>query len=1107
MDFCKNYPLPDWTSGFEHRKTTASQLPYEEYTGPMDKSAGDTNDYKLIRLPNNLVVMCVQDPATETAAAALSVNVGSNMDPVELQGLAHFLEHMLFMGTEKYPNEDEYKTYISEHSGSYNASTSFSRTRYHFGIANDAFEGALDRLSSFFTSPLFKKDCVDRELCAVDSEYKGLLNSDFWRSHQIGCKLSDPDHPYSKFMVGNIEVLKQGAKDHGLDLYEELLKFYNKYYSSDIMKLVICGNHSLDQLVEWAVSKFSDIKSKGDNVQRDLGHPVNAEFLGKVIHIETVDDMHTMSMHFPVPDTKAMYRSDPFDYISHFLGYKGQGSIIAYLKQQGWATSLSVGSDTAYNSGFCEFGISISATPEGLEHYEDILRSVFAYLRMLISSGPQEWAQQEKSSMLKIGFDNRTKTRALVCVLGYTHLIHNEYVAPEHVLSKDSAYEKFNYDDILHCLSFINPDNFRVFLCAAKHKSIECSEVEPYFGGAYHVDSLSVDLIRELASDTIHVDGLSLPERNLFIPDDFSIKSTNMLGVAAVLRPTLLKLNDNFELWFKQDDQFNSPKGSISLCIYVLTINSSPQNRIMSELYCDMLNSKLLEDLHNFIRAGQLFAVFASSTYIDMGVVGYSNKLSDLFAIILERLKSFKVDNTQLSMHIAKYKQRYANAANDSPSQLCAVYERYITGTSEWHHQLLESELAKITPAKLQAHIDSLFDVTYTKMCMVGNFDEAEALKVSDDVQAVIKPTPNLGYNLSKPRSYDIEPGYYIYQMQVPNEDCVNSAVLSNIYCGPTTDKREAAMLEILETLVHDGFFAQLRTKHQLGYKVSASCEIFPVGRSELALRVESESNPMYVTLHINKFIHDMQQRLLDMTDEQFNNRVQSLVMQYQEGVKNISHEAGKYSFEVKTGTYNFGKNIAMANLLQSIAKEELLAFWNKYINPSTAPAYTRIDVQTWSTKIWKPSVSDIKTYSAKTLALYGCLHSEGNDALDIGKVDEFITAAIATRKKQPEASDSTDTLLADLKSASMSASGAMYTAGESAERATHTGTALELAIKGHGTFGNYANVSHTNFATIGMDKTPDGLWLMTDYRKFQATQKMYGSELPAEVLVPKYNS
>ncbi|KAJ2036798.1 metalloprotease [Coemansia sp. S3946] len=798
------------------------------------------------------------------------------------------------------------------------------------------------------------------------------------------------------------------------------------------MKLVVCGNHPLDQLVEWTVSKFSDVKSRGDNVQRSLGHPRSAEFLGKVIHIETVNDVHKIDISFPVPDFKAMYRSDPFDHISHFLGYKDEGSIIAYLKQQGWATSLSVGADTAYNYGFYEFTVSVSATPEGLEHYEDILRVVFAYVQMLLSSGPQEWVQQEMASMKKIDFDNRTKSRALVVALGYTHLIHNEYVAPEHVLSKECAYEKFNYDDILHCLSFINPDNFRVFLCAAKHKSTECLEIEPYFSAAYHVGGISADLLRELASNTMHVEGLSLPERNLSIPDDFSIKNTNMLGAAAVLRPTLLKLNDNFELWFKQDDQFSSPKGSISLGIYVPNVNSSPQNNIMSDLYCNMLNSKLLEDLHNFVHAGH---------------------------------------------------------------------------TSEWHHQLLESELAKITPAKLQAHIDSLFDVTYTKMCMVGNFDEAEALKVADNVQTIIKSTPNLGYNLCQPREYNIEAGYYVYQMQLPNEDSVNSAVHSSIYCGPITDKRETAILEILEALVYDSFFSQLRTKHQLGYKVAALCNIFPVGRSELVLRVEGESNPMYVTLHINKFIHDMQQSLLDMSDEQFTNRVQSLVKQYQEGVKSISHEAGKYSVEVNNGTYDFGKNIAMAKLLQSIIKEELLEFWNKYINPSTAPVYTRVDVQMWSTKIWRPTESDIKTYPVKTLALYGCLHSEGNESLDIGKVDEFITTAIAAHKEHPETSDSADLLLAALKGASLSASGAMYTTGESAERATHTGTSLELAIKEHETFGNYADVSHTNFATIGMDKTPDGLWLMTDYRKFQATQSMYGSELPAEVLVPKYSS
>ncbi|KAJ2016300.1 metalloprotease [Coemansia sp. S680] len=644
MNFCKNYPLPDWTLGFEHRKSLASQLPYKEYTGPMEKSASDTNDYRLIRLPNNLVVMCVQDTETETAAATLSVDVGSNMDPVELQGLAHFLEHMLFM-----------------------------------------------------------KDCVDRELCAVDSEFKGLESSEYWRLHQIECKLFSSGHPYSKFKIGNIKTLQQGAKDHGLDLHEELLKFYNKYYSSDIMKLVVYGNHTLDQLVEWAASKFSNVKSRGDSVQRIVDHPVSAEFLGKAVYYETVNDTHTMSIYFPVPDVKAMYRSDPFNYIFHLISHKGHGSITAHLKKKGWATGLSVFTSIGENKGLNEFNIAISATPEGLDRYEDILRVVFAYVQMLVSSGPQEWIQQDVSSMMKIDFNNEDKIDAIPWVTNYAYLIHNEYVAPEHILSKDKAYEMFDFDTILHCLSFISPDNFRVFIGALKHKSVDCSEIEPYFGAAYHVDSLSADLLGELARDDINVDGLSLPEKNAFIPDDLFIKNPNMLGTAVVLRPTLLRLNDSFELWFKQDDQFNTPKGSIYLCIKVPNVNSSPQNWIM------------------------------------------------------KRVKAFKVNDMQLSMHMAEYRQKYANIVNDPPSQLCAVYKSYITSTAEWHHQLLASELSKITSAKLQAHVDSLFDVTYTKMCMVGNFDETEALKVADNVQAVIKPTSNLGYSFSKLRKLAIK--------------------------------------------------------------------------------------------------------------------------------------------------------------------------------------------------------------------------------------------------------------------------------------------------------------------------------------------------------------
>lgn len=66
-------------------------------------------------------------------------------DPWDIPGLAHFCEHMLFLGTEKFPSENEYNKYLSEHSGGSNAYTASDHTNYYFDVAPDAFKGALDR--------------------------------------------------------------------------------------------------------------------------------------------------------------------------------------------------------------------------------------------------------------------------------------------------------------------------------------------------------------------------------------------------------------------------------------------------------------------------------------------------------------------------------------------------------------------------------------------------------------------------------------------------------------------------------------------------------------------------------------------------------------------------------------------------------------------------------------------------------------------------------------------------------------------------------------------------------------------------------------------------
>ncbi len=81
------------------------------------KPETDDRLYRHIRLPNGLDALLISDPSTEKASAALDVNVGHFCDHKDVSGLAHFLEHLLFMGTEKYPIENEYSEFLSAHGG------------------------------------------------------------------------------------------------------------------------------------------------------------------------------------------------------------------------------------------------------------------------------------------------------------------------------------------------------------------------------------------------------------------------------------------------------------------------------------------------------------------------------------------------------------------------------------------------------------------------------------------------------------------------------------------------------------------------------------------------------------------------------------------------------------------------------------------------------------------------------------------------------------------------------------------------------------------------------------------------------------------------------
>ena len=122
--------------------------------GQIRKSPNDTNQYRYMELPNKLKVVLIYDQDSEKSAASLSVSRGSFHEPDEFPGLAHFLEHMLFIGTETYPEVDSFQKFVSSNGGSTNAYTANDHTNYFFDISSVEIKEGLSRFAHFFIDPL-----------------------------------------------------------------------------------------------------------------------------------------------------------------------------------------------------------------------------------------------------------------------------------------------------------------------------------------------------------------------------------------------------------------------------------------------------------------------------------------------------------------------------------------------------------------------------------------------------------------------------------------------------------------------------------------------------------------------------------------------------------------------------------------------------------------------------------------------------------------------------------------------------------------------------------------------------------------------------------------
>lgn len=379
------------------------------------KSAQDKREYRCLQLSNGLSVLLVSDKETDKSAAAMDVRVGHFSDPDELPGLAHFLEHMLFLGTEKYPSENAYSSFLSDHGGSSNAFTSTENTNYYFDVTNPHLEGALDRFAQFFVAPLFTASATDREIQAVNNENAKNLQDDMWREFQLLKSTSRPDHPFSKFGIGNAQTLREEPAKRGIDTREALLKFHKKYYSANQMKLAVIGRESLDTLQEWVVDRFSGVYNTNADAPSFPGVPFGPDQLQKRFNVVPAKDLRSLDIMWPMPPVYKHFHTKPTHLIAHLLGHQGKGSLLSLLKKNGWVNELRAG--TSHESyGFSLFNLIVDLTVDGLDHVDDIVHAVFQYIQRLHQTSTEDlkrtFNEVRDVSAMNFRFQGRLRMRA-----------------------------------------------------------------------------------------------------------------------------------------------------------------------------------------------------------------------------------------------------------------------------------------------------------------------------------------------------------------------------------------------------------------------------------------------------------------------------------------------------------------------------------------------------------------------------------------------------------------------------------------------------------------------------------------------------------------------
>ncbi len=762
-----------------------------------------------IRLENGLEAYLISDPKAPKSAAVMCVHVGSWDDPDDVPGMAHFTEHMLFLGTEEFPEESGFQRFITQHGGQHNAHTAPEATCFLFSVDTSAYPEALKRFASFFKTPLFSLSGTQRELTAIDQEFALRTQDETVRVYSVMRDLGNPKHPFHRFVEGNRESLGKVPVDR-------LKEWYKAHYSANLMRLVVYSPLSIDELRKMVDADFNAIPDRKITWNPSKEPLAGSTMEGKMAIVQPIKQERSLLLFWELPASLVQdrnYRSE--DIVAYVLGHEGPKSILNALKNEQLADSIVSGGGRLGGQNYI-FNLKVGLTEKGLKNVDLVAQRVFEGIEAFRKAGVPKYLFDDMRRMAELRYQYQERSEPFSMMDDYASLIFDEDLStfPELGLT----YRKFDDKRIEKVLAQLTPERaFLVLNTDLTGAGVKPTQKEKWMAIDYTVSPISAALMQKMKKVNPTA-SLGIPEANRWIP-------THLTLVAKTAPPSQFEMPQpkriidapEGEAYYAVDHEYEVPNVFWGFDILTPEVNRGDAKKtVLADLYVNSVSRDLNPLSYDAKMAGLDFSLSRANYGIDLVVYGYSEKAKELLTEIVKRLKKVNVSPEEFASLRNTLEVAYRNAAIAPPLSQAVDSAKELLFSQYANNREKAEAIQKVTLEDLVQYMDDLYKQYYIEGLFYGDLTEEQA----KDAYAVLreqlqgKPWPKAEQTklhvVSLPA--DKQPQALQTNVQQPND-----ALILMIQDGAFSFTSSVAM-QVLGKALETPFYETLRTQQQTAY-------------------------------------------------------------------------------------------------------------------------------------------------------------------------------------------------------------------------------------------------------------------------------------------------